>query len=54
MWTKGQRRRLVQRHLPIWMLVGEPMHPTRRDKQDVVAAEMRRRMEELVERAQLD
>jgi 1-acyl-sn-glycerol-3-phosphate acyltransferase len=54
MWTKGRKRRLIQRHLPVTMLVGEPMHPTRRDKQDVVAAELRRRMEELVERAQLE
>jgi 1-acyl-sn-glycerol-3-phosphate acyltransferase len=54
MWTKGRKRRLIQRHLPIWMLIGEPMRPTRRDKQDEVAAELRRRMEELVERAQLE
>jgi 1-acyl-sn-glycerol-3-phosphate acyltransferase len=54
MWTKGHKRRLTQRRLPITMLIGEPMHPSRRDKQDVVAAELRRRMEDLVERAQLE
>jgi 1-acyl-sn-glycerol-3-phosphate acyltransferase len=53
MWTKGHKRHLVQRRLPITMLIGEPMHPSRRDKQDAVAAELRRRMEDLVERAQL-
>lgn len=53
MWTKGRKRRLAQRGLPITMLVGEPMHPSRRDKPDAVSAELRRRMEGLVERAQL-
>jgi 1-acyl-sn-glycerol-3-phosphate acyltransferase len=53
MWTKGRPRRLMQRHLPVTLLVGEPLRPSRRDKQDDIAAELRRRMEELLEKAQL-
>lgn len=52
MWTKGRPRNLTQRHLPVTILVGEAMHPTRRDKQDDVAAALRARMAELLDRAQ--
>jgi hypothetical protein len=48
LWTKGRPRRLFQRHLPISILVGEPMPPARGDN----AAELRRRMAELLDRAQ--
>src|SRR5581483_7376670 len=54
LWTKGHKRRLFQRRVPVTVLVGEPMHPSRRDKQDDVAAELRRRMEDLVGRAQVE
>jgi 1-acyl-sn-glycerol-3-phosphate acyltransferase len=52
MWTKGRPRTLTKRHLPVSILIGEPLHPTRRDKQDEVAVELRRRMTELLDRAQ--
>lgn len=52
MWTKGRQRKLYQRHLPISIIVGEPLRPTRRDKQDEVAAELRKRMSALLDRAQ--
>jgi 1-acyl-sn-glycerol-3-phosphate acyltransferase len=52
MWTKGRSRTLFKRHLPISILIGEPMHPTRRDKQEEVAAELRKRMTALLDRAQ--
>ena len=53
-WPKGHRRRLFQRHLPISIVVGEPLHPTRRDKQDEVNAELAARMTALLDRAQRD
>jgi 1-acyl-sn-glycerol-3-phosphate acyltransferase len=52
LWTKGRPRHLTQRHIPVSILIGEPMQPTRRDKQDVVAAELRGRMSALLDRAQ--
>jgi 1-acyl-sn-glycerol-3-phosphate acyltransferase len=52
LWTKGRPRTLTKRHLPVSILIGEPLHPTRRDKQDEVAVELRRRMTELLDRAQ--
>jgi 1-acyl-sn-glycerol-3-phosphate acyltransferase len=52
LWTKGRPRTLTRRHVPISILVGEPMHPTRRDAHETVSAEMRRRMSALLERAQ--
>jgi 1-acyl-sn-glycerol-3-phosphate acyltransferase len=52
LWTKGHPRHLTQRHVPVSILVGEPMRPTRRDKPDAVAGELRRRMQALLDRAQ--
>ena len=52
LWTKGRPRTLTKRHLPVSILIGEPLHPTRRDKPDEVAVELRRRMTELLDRAQ--
>lgn len=54
LWTKGHKRRLFQRRVPITVLVGEPMQPSRRDKHEAVAAELRRRMQELLDRAQIE
>lgn len=51
MWTKGRPRRLIQRHLPISIIVGEPMTVSR--KQDVTA-ELRKRMSEMLDRAQAE
>lgn len=48
MWTKGRPRKLVQRHLPVSIIVGEPMTVKRGEGQ----AELRRRMSALLDRAQ--
>ena len=52
LWTKGRPRTLTRRHVPISILVGEPMHPGRRDSHEAVSAELRKRMSALLERAQ--
>jgi 1-acyl-sn-glycerol-3-phosphate acyltransferase len=52
LWTKGRPRRLGQRHVPVIVAVGEPMHPGRRDNGDAVAAELRERMQALLDRVQ--
>ncbi|MEV4417694.1 lysophospholipid acyltransferase family protein [Catellatospora sp. NPDC049609] len=52
LWTKGRPRRLTQRHVAVSILVGEPMHPGRRDKSEIVTAELHRRMRALLDRAQ--
>jgi 1-acyl-sn-glycerol-3-phosphate acyltransferase len=52
LWTKGRPRALTRRHVPISILVGEPMHPTRRDNQGEATAELRARMSALLDRAQ--
>jgi 1-acyl-sn-glycerol-3-phosphate acyltransferase len=52
LWTKGRPRRLLQRRIPITILVGEPMCPKRGDDYDKVTEDLRARMSELVEKAQ--
>jgi 1-acyl-sn-glycerol-3-phosphate acyltransferase len=52
LWTKGRKRKLTQRHVPISIIVGEPMQPVRRDPQDAVTAELRVRMQKLLDHAQ--
>ncbi|MEV8633912.1 lysophospholipid acyltransferase family protein [Streptosporangium sp. NPDC051023] len=52
LWTKGHPKKLLQRHVPITILVGEPLHPKRGDDYDAVTAELRERMAELLDRAQ--
>ncbi|BCJ73228.1 1-acyl-sn-glycerol-3-phosphate acyltransferase [Catellatospora sp. IY07-71] len=54
LWTKGRPRRIGQRHIPVTLLVGEPMYPGRRDKSEVVTAELHSRMQALLDRAQAD
>jgi len=54
LWTKGRPRTLTRRHLPITILLGEPLHPSRRDSQDEVSAELHTRMSALLDRAQRD
>ena len=39
LWTKGRPRNLLQRHVPVTILVGEPMH-RRHGQADDVAAEL--------------
>jgi 1-acyl-sn-glycerol-3-phosphate acyltransferase len=52
LWTKGRPRRILQRKVPILILVGEPMFPKRGDDFDQVAKELRARMSALLEKAQ--
>ena len=49
LWTKGRPRRLLQRHLPISILIGEPLTVGRRDDATGLLYE---RMSELLQRAQ--
>ncbi len=52
MWTKGRKRRLLQRNVPVTILVGEPMYPKRGDDYEQVTRDLQARMAELLERAQ--
>ncbi|WP_199439124.1 lysophospholipid acyltransferase family protein [Umezawaea beigongshangensis] len=52
LWTKGRPKTLTKRHLPVTILVGEPLHPQRGDDQEAVNAELHRRMSALLDRAQ--
>ncbi|MET8334798.1 lysophospholipid acyltransferase family protein [Streptosporangium canum] len=52
LWTKGHPRKLLQRHVPITILVGEPLHPKRGDDYDAVTADLRESMSALLDRAQ--
>jgi 1-acyl-sn-glycerol-3-phosphate acyltransferase len=54
LWTKGRPKDLTRRHVPISILVGEPMHAAKGDGWDVVTKELRARMSALVDRAQAD
>jgi len=49
LWTKGRPRRLLQRHVPISILIGEPLTVGRRDD---ATGLLHRRMSELLDRAQ--
>jgi 1-acyl-sn-glycerol-3-phosphate acyltransferase len=52
LWTKGHKRHLTQRHVPISIMVGEPMLPGRRDQQEALTTELRLRMQTLLDQAQ--
>ncbi|GAA0412307.1 1-acyl-sn-glycerol-3-phosphate acyltransferase [Acrocarpospora corrugata] len=52
LWTKDRKRALGQRHIPITILLGEPMHPKRGEDMEAHTVELRRRMSELVDKAQ--
>jgi 1-acyl-sn-glycerol-3-phosphate acyltransferase len=52
MLTKGQPNRLLRRHVPILILVGEPMYPERGDDWAARQAELRSRLQDLLDRAQ--
>ncbi|MCR6486379.1 1-acyl-sn-glycerol-3-phosphate acyltransferase [Amycolatopsis sp. OK19-0408] len=54
LWTKGRPKDLTRRHVPISILIGEPMHPAKGDDWDVVTKELRARMSALVDRAQAE
>lgn len=52
MWTKGRKRRLLQRNVPVTIIVGEPMYPKRGDDYEQVTRDLHARMAELLEKAQ--
>jgi 1-acyl-sn-glycerol-3-phosphate acyltransferase len=49
LWTKGRPRRLLQRHMPISILIGEPLTIGRRED---ATGLLHQRMSELLDRAQ--
>ncbi|MCK2218102.1 1-acyl-sn-glycerol-3-phosphate acyltransferase [Actinomadura sp. ATCC 31491] len=51
-WTKGRPRKLLQRHIPLTVLVGEPMHPKRGEDVNKHTTVLHERISELVDRAQ--
>lgn len=54
LWTKGRPKNLTKRHVPISILVGEPMHPKPEEDAEILTKDLRVRMTGLVERAQAD
>ncbi|MFD5091710.1 lysophospholipid acyltransferase family protein [Amycolatopsis thailandensis] len=54
LWTKGRPKDLTKRHVPISILVGEPMHPKAEEDAEVLSKDLRVRMSALVERVQAD
>ncbi|RSM66150.1 1-acyl-sn-glycerol-3-phosphate acyltransferase [Amycolatopsis sp. WAC 01376] len=52
LWTKGRPKDLTKRHVPISILVGEPMHPKADEDAEVLSKDLRVRMSALVDRAQ--
>lgn len=52
LWTKGRPRALTQRHVPVTILVGEPMNPGEADGFGTATADLRERMSQLLDRAQ--
>ncbi|MQY06647.1 lysophospholipid acyltransferase family protein [Actinomadura macrotermitis] len=52
MWTKGHKKRLFQRGVPVTILVGEPLHPKRGDDYEKATEELHARLSELAEKAQ--
>src|SRR3954469_9767967 len=54
LWTKGRKKELTKRHVPISIIVGEPMSVQRRDDQNETATQLRKRMQALLDRAQAD
>jgi 1-acyl-sn-glycerol-3-phosphate acyltransferase len=54
LWTKGHPRTLTKRHVPISIVVGEPMYPQRREDQAEAGIALRKRMQALLDRAQAE
>ncbi|MFG2072877.1 lysophospholipid acyltransferase family protein [Nonomuraea maritima] len=52
LWTKGRPRKLLQRHVPVTILVGEPMYPKRGENVNDHTTDLHTRISELVDRAQ--
>lgn len=52
MWTKGRPKNLLQRHVPITVLVGEPMYPKKGQNSNDLTAELHARLSALLDEAQ--
>jgi len=52
LWTKGRPKQLTQRHVPVTILVGEPMYPKRGENMGELTNELHSRISGLVDRAQ--
>ncbi|MFI7573749.1 lysophospholipid acyltransferase family protein [Micromonospora sp. NPDC049497] len=52
LWTKGRPRTLTRRHVPITIIIGEPMDPTAYEDPNVMTADLKTRLTALVDRAQ--
>jgi len=54
LWTKGRPRHLTKRHVPISILVGEPIVPAPGENRDLLTKELHTRMAALVDRVQAE
>lgn len=54
LWTKGHPRTLTKRHVPISVLLGEPLRPRADEDADVLTKELRNRMSNLLDKAQAE
>ncbi|WP_435157069.1 lysophospholipid acyltransferase family protein [Amycolatopsis sacchari] len=54
LWTKGHPRTLTKRHVPISVLLGEPLRPRPEDDPELLTKDLRTRMSALLDKAQAD
>ncbi|GAB2980635.1 1-acyl-sn-glycerol-3-phosphate acyltransferase [Amycolatopsis acidiphila] len=54
LWTKGHPRTLTKRHVPISVLLGEPMRVSPGEDADALTRELRTRMANLLDKAQAE
>ncbi|GAA1093604.1 MULTISPECIES: lysophospholipid acyltransferase family protein [Kitasatospora] len=52
LWTKGRPKTLTKRHVPITVMIGEPIELTPQDKPVMVTRRLRAAMSEMLDRAQ--
>lgn len=52
LWTKGRPRNLGQRHVPVRIAIGEPLHPGPDSVADDVTVQLRERLTALLDRVQ--
>ncbi|MFE9428125.1 lysophospholipid acyltransferase family protein [Kitasatospora sp. NPDC006697] len=52
LWTKGHPKTLTKRHVPVTIVVGEPIHLAPTDKPVMVTRRLRAAMTEMLDRAQ--
>jgi 1-acyl-sn-glycerol-3-phosphate acyltransferase len=54
LWTKGRPKTLTKRHVPVTIMIGEPIHLEPTDKPVMVTRKLRAVMSEMLDRAQRD